>query len=246
MSTRYAISLTTIPPRFDRLTPVIASLLAQDPAPERVYLSLPNRYRRFEGNYTAPDLPAAVEILRPPDDLGPATKALIAAGRLAGELDALIYCDDDWIMPPNWAATLLAARQPERAVTGAGFSVSRLNRQGAAPDFTDIAQGFAGVLIDPKWLSGAEYEPPDIAWPVDDIWLSGHLARQNIPIIIASGARAGMRLAYHDAHGLQDADIGGQTRDQANRACASLMHARFGIWPELSNKANAIRDQSSP
>jgi len=216
---RYAISLTTIPPRYDRLMPVITSLLAQKPAPERVYLCLPESYRRFEGVGPLPDLPETVEILRGPNDLGPAMKALLAAGRLAGVLDALIYCDDDWIMPPNWAANLLAARQPGQAVTGAGYSVARFGRLGAAPEFTDIAQGFAGVLVDPKWLSGPAFEPPDVAWPVDDIWLSGHLARQGIVIRIAAAqARTGMTLAYQDGHGLQDAIIGGHTRDQANRA----------------------------
>lgn len=239
----YAISLTTIPPRFDRLGPVISSLLAQTPAPERVYLCLPDNYQRFDGTYSMPDLPEAVEILRCPDDLGPATKVLVAAGRLAGELDALIYCDDDWIMPPFWAARLLAARRPGQAVTGAGFSVSRLGRMGAAPEFTDIAQGFAGVLINPEWLCGAEFVPPDSAWWVDDIWLSGQFARQNIPITIAPDTRAGLRLATHDAHGLQDAALGGKNRDQANRACAGMMHARFGIWPELSVRVDAKHDQ---
>jgi len=55
----------------------------------------------------------------------------------------------------------------------------------ATTGFADIAMGFAGVLIDPEWLSGPGFDPPDIAWPVDDIWLSGHLARQNIAISIA-------------------------------------------------------------
>ncbi len=236
---RYAISLTSIPPRYDRLLPVISSLLAQNPAPERVFLCLPDKYRRFSELAPLPDLSEPVKILRCPNDLGPATKALLAAGRLAGDLDALIYCDDDWIMPPNWAANLLAARQPGQAVTGAGFSVARLGRLGAAPEFTDIAQGFAGVLIDPKWLSGPEFEPPEVAWPVDDIWLSGHLARQGISIRIAAAARSGMTLAYPDDHGLQDIIMDGRTRDQANHASAALMHQRYGIWPEISNTARA-------
>lgn len=236
---RYAVSLTSIPPRYDRLIPVISSLLAQNPAPERVYLCLPDKYRRFSEPAPLPNLPEPVKILRCPNDFGPATKALLAAGRLAGDLDALIYCDDDWIMPPNWAASLLAARQPGQAVTGAGFSVVRLGRLGAAPEFTDIAQGFSGVLIDPKWLSGPEFEPPDTAWPVDDIWLSGHLARQGISIRLAADARTGMTLAYPDDPGLQDIIMDGRTRDQANRACAALMHQRYGIWPELSNAARA-------
>ena len=42
----YAVALTSIPPRLPRLGPVLASLLAQTPAPERVLLCLPERWAR--------------------------------------------------------------------------------------------------------------------------------------------------------------------------------------------------------
>lgn len=230
----YAISLTSIPPRFQNLGPVLHSLLAQDPAPAQVFLCLPRRSRRFSGPCSLPALPAQVTVMHCNIDLGPATKALPAARHLAGQIDRLIYCDDDWLMPPGWAAALLAARASGTAVTGAGFGVQRLGRQSPRPPgtgLTDIAQGFSGVLIDPAWLAGPGLDPPDTAWPVDDIWLSGHLARQGIPVREAIAARTGMIPAFDDSHGLQDAEINGQARDQANRACAALIHDRYGIWP---------------
>ncbi|PWE29450.1 hypothetical protein DDZ14_17030 [Maritimibacter sp. 55A14] len=233
----YAISLCSIPPRFDALAPVLTRLLAQEPAPARVLLCLPKRYHRFPGPVLPPALPEGVTLLRCAADLGPATKALPAARHLAGSGMRLIYCDDDWLVPPGWAARLLDAGRPGAAVTGSGFSVTRLKRQpahdGRDPGRTDIAQGFSGVLVDPDWLAGPGLDPPREAWSVDDIWLSGHLARQGIPLYQTPTARDGMIPAFEGRGSLQDTVMDGRSRDAANRACAALLHRRFGIWPPL-------------
>ena len=229
----YAISLTSIPPRLHRLGPVLRSLLAQRPAPAGVLLCLPHAPARFDAA-PLPVVPEGVELLRPARDDGPATKVLPAAGAVAGRVDRLIYCDDDWIMPQGWAARLLAAGEASEAVAAAGFDVDRLKRRSHRPPdpaSCDIAQGYAGVSIRPEWLCGADCAPPPEAWPVDDIWLSAQLARQGIPIRLATEAREGARLAYADAHALQDAAIDGRKRHAANLACVALVTARYGLWP---------------
>lgn len=219
----YAISLTSIPPRFERLGPVLACLLAQRPAPTQVFLALPRSYTRFPGPVTPPPLPDGVTLLWTDTDLGPATKAIPAARALAGSDTRLIYCDDDWLTSPDWAANLLTTK--EDATTGQAWDIARIGRHGTG---IDIAQGFSGVCIRPDWLSGPNMAPPPEAQTVDDIWLSGQLARQKIPLRVRPAARAGMRPAYDDAHGLQDRTH----RDAANRACAALLTERYGIWPE--------------
>lgn len=229
----YAISLTSIPPRYHRLGPVLRSLLVQRPAPERLILCLPRYSARF-GPAPAPDVSDGVEIMRVARDEGPATKVLPAARALAGHVDRLIYCDDDWILPPGWAATLLAGGGPDEAVAGAGFDVDRLGRRSPrAPDPArrDVAQGHAGVSIRPEWLADAACTPPPVAWPVDDIWLSAQLARQDIPIRLARGAKDGMSLSFEDAHALQDACLAGMRRHAANLACVAEVTARYGLWP---------------
>ena len=230
----YAISLTSIPPRLSRLGPVLDALLAQDPAPERVLLCLPRAYRRFAGSVAAPTLPKGAEILWSDTDFGPATKAIVPARHLAAQVDHLIYCDDDWIMPPGWAAALLEGASNGWAAAASGYGVERLKRR-AEPGRgdTDIAQGFAGVAISPDWLAGPDIGPPAPAWAVDDIWLSGQLARQGIPVRLAPKAREGMVPAFDDDHALQDTTIDGQSRHEANLACAKLLHDRYGIWPPL-------------
>jgi len=229
----YAISLTSIPPRHHRLGPVLRSLVAQDPAPARVILCLPQRSARFDPA-PLPVLPDRVEVMRVARDEGPATKVLPAARALAGRLDRLIYCDDDWIMPQGWAARLLRAGAPHEAVAAAGFDIDRLKRRSHRaknPAFCDIAQGFAGVSIRPGWLSGPECGPPPEAWAVDDLWLSAQLARQGIPIRLDPVARDGARVAYEDAHALQGAAIAGRKRHAANLACVAQVTARYGLWP---------------
>lgn len=230
----YAISLTSIPPRYARLGPVLESLLAQRPAPDRVLLCLPHRPMRF-APVPWPEVPEGVEILTLEEDIGPASKVLPAARLLAGRGGRLIYCDDDWILPQGWAARLLAGDASE-AVAGSGFDLRRLRRKGhAAPraEHADVAQGFAGVAVRPDWLAGAECAPPPLAWPVDDIWLSAHLARQGVAIRLVPAAREGMCPAYFDAHGLQDAVIDGRNRAAANRACLDEITARYGLWPPM-------------
>ena len=238
----YAISLTSIPPRFDRLGPVLQALLAQRPAPMAVYLCLPCSYRRFSGPVTPPMRPDGVDLLWSETDLGPAGKALIAARHLAGKVERLIYCDDDWTYGPGWAAALLKGAGDGVASTGQGFSVYRLKRQShAAPGFTDIAQGFSGVCVDPVWLTGQELAPPKAAWPVDDIWLSGQLARQGIAVREVANARPAMRPAFNDTHALQVAQIDGKDRHAANLACLEDLTRRYGVWPAAASTARAAR-----
>lgn len=229
----YAISLSSIPPRFDRLGPVLESLLAQDPAPCDVFLCLPRVFRRFPGPVNVPPLPEGVHLLWAEEDFGPATKAIAPARHLVARGVTLVYCDDDWIMPQGWAATLLARLTTGRAATGAGFGVDRLGRVSDSNEPCDIAQGFSGVAVDPAWLCGPEINPPRAAWGADDIWLSGHLARQGIGVCEAPGARAGMCPAFDDVHALQDATIDGRDRRAANLACVDLLTARYGLWPPL-------------
>ena len=47
---------------------------------------------------------------------------------------------------------------------------------------------------------------------------------------VAEAARGSIKPAFEDAHGLQEAKIGGMARAKANRACAAEMAARYGIW----------------
>jgi len=228
----YAISLTSIPPRFGRLGPVLEHLLTQQPAPAAVILCLPPAYRRYPGPVAQPVVARGVEILQAGADYGPATKVIAAARHLKGRIGKLIYCDDDWLMPQGWAAALLDEFRPGCAVAASGYGAGRLRRKDTRrAGYCDIAQGFSGVLVDPAWFCAPETEPPEAAWPVDDIWLSGRLCHLGISIRLAPRAREGLLPAYDDSCALQDRMFNGLNRHAANLACADLLFRRYGIWP---------------
>jgi hypothetical protein len=106
------VTLSTIPPRFDRIGPTLQSILRQDNAPDRVLLYIPKRYRRFPNwDGALPSVPDGVEIRRPQEDLGPATKILPAIRDFEGQEVELLFCDDDRAYPPDWTARFLAARR---------------------------------------------------------------------------------------------------------------------------------------
>ena len=248
MTGAYAISLTSIPPRLPRIAPVLRSLLGQQPAPLAVYLCLPRHWHRFPGVHPSVTLPAGVQLLSSEEDFGPATKALVAAQHLAGQGIRLIYCDDDWLYPKEWAAELLQAGHPEEAVAASGFNVARLKRipnRCRATGHADIAQGFGGVCVAPEWLSQAGAIPPPQARGADDIWLSGVLAHQGIPIRLSAAARDGMVPAFSDGHALQDVPFSGFSRPGANLAALNALTDRFGLWPPVAPPGRPLGGQGT-
>lgn len=209
------VSLTSVPPRFAGLGPVLASLLAQ--GAETVVLSLPRRFDRFPGAFDAPALPDGVELLWSDEDFGPATKLIPAQRAFPGRQIAI--CDDDCLYGPGWLTALQAASDPGMAVTGSAFPVSRLKRQGGR-----VAQGFAGVLVP------ATFEcppPPAPCRDADDLWLSAQLDRAGVEIVESPDARMRVR-PLSAPKPLQD-----DARPETYALAAAHIHAVLGIWPPM-------------
>ena len=126
------ITLTTIPPRMDRIERTIESLLAQTAKISAIQVWVPRSYRRPEfGNYTLPKLPVGVELRICETDLGPATKVLPAAASLAGEDVRIIYCDDDEYYAPDWAEVLIRNSEiyPDACVAIAGLNIASITHE---------------------------------------------------------------------------------------------------------------------
>jgi hypothetical protein len=191
---RIVVTLTTVPERMDHLLPALRSLVDQDCPADRILLALPAKSRRSGAHYPPPPaLPEGVEIL-PCSDEGPATKLLPA---LRAEPSAvIIVADDDVIYPRSFISNLLAAHRAD-ASAALGWRGWRLE---AGVDPRDYAHVFATAVKEPvdvdvllgTWgylvPSGAFDEavfdfdsfPPEARW-VDDVWISGHLARRGVP-----------------------------------------------------------------
>lgn len=192
---RVVISLTTIPARVRSLAPVLRSLLDQDTPADRIILWLPSRSLRQNQDYPDAaeiDVPDGIEVIDC-EDLGPATKLLHSLRLENGAL--IIAVDDDVVYPRTLVSTLLSAHrnEPETA-----FGLRGVNLQSGTRFIdlwhvlssgidqiqpVDILFGTWGYMV-PAWLcDGAIHDfsgyPEAVRW-VDDVWISGHLARLGI------------------------------------------------------------------
>ena len=122
------ISLTTIPPRLNKIEPTLRSLLNQDADISEVRLNIPKRYRR--SNYSLDDVPCfpnGVRVVLTEEDFGPATKVLPTVLDLINTNAKILFCDDDHIYPRDWASTLLAAsrKKPNCCIVLRGYDLDK-------------------------------------------------------------------------------------------------------------------------
>jgi hypothetical protein len=254
------VTLSSIPPRFAHLGPTLRSILAQRPAPDAVWLVIPDRYRRFpDWDGTLPDLPPGVRLVRSATDHGPATKILPAVRALQGQAVDLVLCDDDRIYPQGWLAGLkrAAAQRPRHCIAVQAIHLPGLGRTPRAPHrmprmarwtpeerardpglpvfrcpgYADQFEGWAGALVRPNFFGPAAQDIPPVLWAVDDTWLSGALEVSGIPIWLETAIpRPAHRPDVGAIHGLLQSVIEGATRVEAEALCIRHFQDRHGIW----------------
>ncbi len=261
---RNVISLTTIPPRMEKLRPTLESLLRQDAPIDSVILWIPESYRRREfGNFQVPTMPDGIEVRRCPVDYGPATKILPAVEALKGQNVRILYCDDDRIYHSGWAANLIRESDlhPGECIAEAGEAVQLAVRRAfkASPAYlarklvtfglygyffrrknrlldpgyglVDICHGYGGALVRPEFFSPAAFDIPDLLWTVDDIWLSGQLAVNCIPIRKITRRPNSDKTDLANVSALIDYVAEDHGRHRANLACIRYFQQRHRIWP---------------
>lgn len=269
------ISLSTIPPRFPLIEPTLRSLLAQNSRVDEIRLYVPRSYRRFpDYDGAVPMVPKGITLIRVDEDLGPASKVLCASRDLRGTAASILFCDDDKIFDPDWAANLFDAQdeRPHECVAligkpipaavrrksarlpvaqrGSGreleYRLRRLRQQLAslkgkdAPremrrpvreaGYVDILQGLGGAVIRPAFFDDAAYDIPEVIWAVDDVWLSGILAKNGVPIWLPKGLKMPASSDANAVDSLYRSTIEGADRLEANRRCIAYMQERFGVW----------------
>ncbi len=128
------ISLSTIPSRFDKIGPTLESLLQQSAKIDEIRLYIPKSYLRFPDydGTELPQIPDGVQLFRPDQDDGPASKVINCL--MDPTLDPethIIFCDDDRIYDKDWAQKRLdqSARHPDCAITGSGLFVETYKAQ---------------------------------------------------------------------------------------------------------------------
>ena len=177
------VSLTTIPSRMPRVDQCIQSLVEQTHPPAKIFLCVPQAYRRFG---IVPPVPAnlsrfgtQLEVVRCIDDFGPGTKALGALERIPQEPGVLLVLVDDDML---YARHMLAAfAQAYRESPDTSRSFYTYPYRGIT-----IGQGQDGFALPAAHLSGmreffeAIRDDPHL-FLVDDLWISFFMRMKGAP-----------------------------------------------------------------
>lgn len=121
----------------------------------------------------------------------------------------------EWLFPPVERKYL---REPTRV----------LFRQSG---YVDCFEGFGGALVKPDFFDDEAFEIPDVVWAVDDVWLSGCLARKGVPIWVLADEHDTQHTPAGISDALHKAEIEGADRDAANRRCIAYFRENHGVWP---------------
>lgn len=199
------ISLTTIPSRAGKITPTLRSLLDQT-VPAHIYIHVPKRancepnavYRFPSEIRNHPN----ITIVEHPNDHGPSMKFIPAIQTNKGK--HIIVVDDDNIYPRTLVHDLLQAstRDPNKVHCTRGWRHSPdMKWENTKEIFSNqltkeypvsVITGCGGYVISPmisQKLSPVIADYQNVGKEcrlMDDIWISGHLARLSIPKVIIS------------------------------------------------------------
>jgi Glycosyl transferase family 2 len=207
---RVIAALSTLPSRINNVRPTIRSLLRQTRPPDEIVLAIPEFSVREQRPYELPEylsrLPR-MRLLRCGKDWGPATKfiPIIREELAAGRGDTLIMVvDDDRVYPRDVLATYLhyhtQLRDAAICIRGAAMPRTLDWRHATMiygselrePQRIAVITGCGSYLIQPRLFGESLWDysqAPRGAFYMDDIWISGYLARHNVAryVVPASG-----------------------------------------------------------
>ena len=162
---KVVLSLTSVPPRFDKLEEVLRPLLVQ--TCHEIWLNIPPKYRRFPewdgrvpGNLFKFD--PKIHVNLDCEDFGPGTKFLGPAKHLDPE-DLIVYLDDDTVYDSRLVTNLLKwfRTDPKSAWGLSGFNFEtyfkgQFPRQHGQP--VDVLEGYGSVIVKAGWVQKVEAE----------------------------------------------------------------------------------------
>lgn len=105
-----------------------------------------------------------------------------------------------------------------------------LRRPFVIPGYGEILFGVGGVVIRPEFFDDRAYDIPDIARPVDDVWLSANLARNGVAIYCPWLFAQPYAQESSRIDALVDLTIQSRTRFELNCVAARHCKEMFGIW----------------
>jgi len=96
--------------------------------------------------------------------------------------------------------------------------------------YVDCFEGFGGALVKPDFFDDTSFDIPEVIWAVDDVWLSGCLARKGVPIWALADRHDTQHTPAGVCDALHKAEIEGSDRDDANKACIQYFQDTHGVW----------------
>lgn len=104
--------------------------------------------------------------------------------------------------------------------------------------YIDIAEGYGGVMVRPEFFDDAAFAIPPVLWTVDDVWLSGSMARRGIRIWADKSLyRVSEAKDVSLTAPLYKAVIEGANRRDADMACIDHMRRSYGIWGGVADQS---------
>lgn len=165
-----------------------------------------------------------------PDD------AIVSAGMTLANYD-LFATKDDFLpraerkrVKYDFEYLIARARQKIMEV-GTGKSLRKPARKHYQQSgYVDFALGLGGVSVQANFFDDICFDIPKVLWAVDDIWLSGNLARQGIGIWASESIRMPVATGAQDLTPLASSIIEGHGRREADLACINYLSEKYGIW----------------
>lgn len=227
LDTEIWVSLTTIPSRVKYLKSTLDSIKNQTIKVDRINLCIPTKCLKQNepSEYTLPDEiinDKDITIVYCDKDYGSSTKLLgsLWVNKDKSQNKIIITIDDDIIYAPNIIEKLISRSimYPDSAIGFCGWNVknvmkdsnhfySNLIYEDRNPNLDDvetcdILEGYRAVLYKSNFFGNDIFdysEFPEDARYVDDVWISGHLAKKGIRRLSIK-YNPGSNLSEHDSY----------------------------------------------
>ena len=163
------VSITTIPQRLKNLNKSVDSLLNQTKKPDKIFINIPNKYKRFKETINSNQIPkfesGIVEIIRC-EDYGPGTKLLGSIDKVKKD-SLIILVDDDHIYEDYMIEKFFSyySKAPENAYS---FYVHPLKDFG-------VGQGADGFAINTNSLIGVKKFYDEVVKMNEDLFIHDDL-----------------------------------------------------------------------
>lgn len=107
--------------------------------------------------------------------------------------------------------------------------------------YADIFEGYGGVVVRPAFFDEEAYDIPQDLWAVDDVWLSGMLARNGVPIWVPANLYEPKNTVADLTEALYRWKMSDMNRAQLNAKCAAYLRETYGVWSNGTSRLSMAR-----